>query len=297
MRVIEESGAEDFRVHQSIKSGILEIAATLQSKGRRARFGCPACSETNYDFAFSMLGFHYMSCGNCDTLYVQNPLDQAAFQEYSSRIQKLYSRPESRQELEESSRRRSFSFEVGLNRLFERNSRRRIAYDGRSDMLAQGLSRQLPEFEFQPYQSEEAGDLDLLIVDNLIGTFFDPKTYITRARERLKPGGYLYITSRLGSGVDILFLREHSNIIPTENLNLFTREGMIHLLEDGFRLKELSTPGTLDVKMMLDADLPSDSPFLSYIKKHRKDEIVENFQEFVQKNLLSSYLVLVAHKE
>ena len=297
MRVIEEVGAEDYRVHTKIKSGILEIAASLNASGRRLRPGCPACLDTNFEFRFSMIGFHYVACETCDTLYVQNPLDHHSFQDYASRVHSLYSLPESMGELQESSKRRSFSFEVGLNRLFERSSSRKIGYAGRSSMLAQGLAKQLPEFHFQAYSGEEDQKFDLLIVDNLIGTFFDPRDYLGKVHRSLEDGGYLYLTSRLGSGVDILFLGGNSNIIPTENLNLFTREGILQLLSDGFRIKELSTPGTLDVKMMLESKAENFSPFLAYLKKHRKDEIEENFQEFVQKNLLSSYLVLVAQKE
>jgi|GEM_PF-1753110 hypothetical protein len=297
MRVIEEVGAEDYRVHTQIKSGILEIAASLKDSGRRLRSGCPACLDSNYGYRFSMIGFHYVACETCDTLYVQNPLDQDSFQDYASRVQSLYSLPGSLDELRTSSQRRSFSFEVGLNRLFERNRSRTIGYDGRSSMLAKGLAKQLPEFEFQAYSGEENQEFDLLIVDNLIGTFFDPRDYLGKVQKSLKSDGYLYLTSRLGSGVDILFLGGNSNIIPTENLNLFTREGILALLSNGFRIKELSTPGTLDVQMMLESQAENFSPFLAYLKKHRKDEIEENFQEFVQKNLLSSYLVLVAQKE
>ena len=54
MRVIEEIGAEEYRVHTQIKSGILQIASSLKGGERRLRSQCPACGDFTYGFAFSM---------------------------------------------------------------------------------------------------------------------------------------------------------------------------------------------------------------------------------------------------
>jgi len=68
------------------------------------------------------------------------------------------------------------------------------------------------------------------------------------------------------------------------------------MLKDHFQVLELSTPGVRDISAILNTDSKELSPFVRYLQKHRGNDIVPDFQEFVQKNLLSSYLMMVAKK-
>ena len=138
---------------------------------------------------------------------------------------------------------------------------------------------------------------NLVVLDNIIETLLDPEKLLNELKTRIADLGYIYISSRLGSGIDILMLWEDSSLLPTEHLNLFSREGIEFLVDRFFAIKHLSTPGILDVRLMLESSRDKLPPFLKYLRKHRGTEIVEDFQLFVQKNLLSSYLVLLAQKK
>lgn len=86
-----------------------------------------------------------------------------------------------------------------------------------------------------------------------------------------------------------------------EHLNLLSIEGIKILLEGaGFRLLELSTPGQLDVELVLRAT--ADDPtipvprFVRYFMENRGIETHADFQSFLQKNRLSSHVRIAAQK-
>ena len=125
----------------------------------------------------------------------------------------------------------------------------------------------------------------------------DLSSFLNLSNKALKKDGYIYILARVGSGIDILTLWEKSKVYPIEHQNLLSIDGLKILLNNiGFHIKEINTPGTLDVDNILKnkSEIPK---FLEYIRLFNNERALEDFRIFIQKNLLSSFATIIAKKE
>ena len=115
--------------------------------------------------------------------------------------------------------------------------------------------------------------------------------------------GVLFLTLNSGSGFEYQVLgRDSHRLVPPSRLNLLTIETVENiLLKHGFEFIDLSTPGKLDVDIVLktlqdDYSVPM-SGFVSYILKKRGPLVWESLQQFLQSNNLSSFLRIAARKK
>lgn len=130
----------------------------------------------------------------------------------------------------------------------------------------------------------------------------DPVALLHGVREPLEDGGLLFVTALVCSGFDfaVLGLR-NLYLYPPDRANCFSLEGLSTLMSRaGFALLEVSTPGVLDVEVVLahlrlDPSLP-----LSMFERQVVNADAETraaFQAFLQQQGLSSFARLVARKE
>jgi len=299
MKILKEFNFGDAGcVNTKLKERIREISARYTNGRREERKACVGCGEVGYSYAFEKMGFHYVQCTNCSSLYVKNPLGEVRFAEYKKEVLRLYKEKRFVEIFQNLYEKKLFDFEVSLNRLFDKKEKNRIGFVGlKYSGFMSELKKKFPRFLFEELVLGSRKKYNLVVLDNIIETLLDPEKLLNELKTRIADLGYIYISSRLGSGIDILMLWEDSSILPTEHLNLFSREGIEFLVDRFFTIKHLSTPGVLDVRLMLESSRDKLPPFLKYLRKHRGPEIVEDFQLFVQKNLLSSYLVLLAQKK
>lgn len=129
---------------------------------------------------------------------------------------------------------------------------------------------------------------------------FSPLKLAERGRDMLATDGLFFFTTRTSSGFDIQMLWDKTPyIFVPEHLNLLSIEGIHRLVErGGLDLVELSTPGQLDVELTQHAvrsdptiQLPA---FIQYLFDHRDSLARADFQEFLQKHRLSSYVRVAA---
>lgn len=131
---------------------------------------------------------------------------------------------------------------------------------------------------------------------------FSPLEFLQEAVSMLERGGIFFFTTRTVSGFDLQVLwGKAPYIFVPEHLNLLSIDGIHALLERaGLDLLELSTPGQLDLQLVLHA-ISADpeieiSPFFRYLLNHRDSEAHEDFQSFLQKHRLSSHIRVAAVK-
>ena len=92
------------------------------------------------------------------------------------------------------------------------------------------------------------------------------------------------------------------NLIPPDRHNVFSVEGLLSLSKrHGFECVEFSTPGVLDVDIVKKA-MSEDSgihvpKFFRYLLEKRDEDVLANFQEFLQSSLLSSYCRMLLVKK
>lgn len=127
-----------------------------------------------------------------------------------------------------------------------------------------------------------------------------PGAFLGALHERLKPGGLLFLTMRTSSGFDLQVLWDKAPyIFAPEHLNLLSVEGIERTLQrSGFELIELSTPGQLDVELVLQARSADPSialpPFFTELLARRDRFAHADFQAFLQKHRLSSHVRVAA---
>lgn len=147
-----------------------------------------------------------------------------------------------------------------------------------------------------------AGSVDLITALDVLDRAPDPKHTIKTFASLCRRGGVLLLTTNTGSGFEYLVLGAHSpRLVPPDRLNLLTVEAITNLLmKHGFELRDVSTPGKLDVQVVRKAwnENPelAVGPFLEHLFRFRSALALESFQNFLQLNSMSAYLRIAAVK-
>jgi hypothetical protein len=305
---------------------IEEAGDRFGDRAKLVEVDCPACRGARRRPAFEKNGFQYVQCEDCRSLYVSPRPAAGALEAYRRESKALEFR--AREFIQATGKARRFhilrSHALWLGRLYDEagNSQARgyadlgTNYPMVFDEIA-GLELFDALYCIEPLRGLEeacrqsgarieatpAGGLGALSAFEQLEHQFSPGEMLARAHGLLATGGMLVFTTRTISGFDLQVLWEKvPYIYVPEHLNLLSVEGIGRLVEEaGFRLVELSTPGQLDVELTLQAMeedativLPS---FLEYLLRRRGRETLNDFQEFLQKNRLSSHVRVAAVKE
>jgi SAM-dependent methyltransferase len=289
---------------------------------------CPACNSEAFTSGLEKLGFRYVVCSDCGSLY-QSPRpttdmvntyyrESAAVKFWGTRFfretaearrAKLF-RPRA-QLVDQWSERvgltgsRSFA-DVGSGYgIFLEE----VARLGRFEKVigiepAPNLAAVCRErgFDIVEKPVEEVEDLQVSFATafEVLEHVYDPVAFLESVRRILAPGGLLLFTTLTVSGFDIQVLWEHSKSVhPPHHINLISVNGMRRVVErSGFELLDLRTPGKLDVDIVHnivteDPTIPLDR-FSRMIVLESDEEVREAFQRFLQENQLSSHICVVA---
>ena len=129
-----------------------------------------------------------------------------------------------------------------------------------------------------------------------------PLDFLVGLRDRLNPGGFLFLTTRTCSGFDLQMLWDKAPyIFVPEHLNLLSIAGLERLVQTSeFELVELSTPGQLDVELVLQACAADPSialpRFIQTLLADRGPLAHQDFQAYLQKHRLSSHVRIALRK-
>jgi hypothetical protein len=152
-------------------------------------------------------------------------------------------------------------------------------------------------------KSLEEDHISVVSAFEVVERLFDPFTFLEHIHQILLPGGLVFLTTLSISGFDLNLLRQRArNLLPPTHLTLLSYEGAQILMErSGFDLVELSTPGQLDVALVLDAikrepDIQLPQLFESVLLR-RGPQVQEAFQDFLQQANLSSHVWIAAKKQ
>lgn len=165
------------------------------------------------------------------------------------------------------------------------------------------MSRGLEFIEKGAFQSNEDQSLSVITAFDYLDSLFDPEIFIRQAHRILEDNGLLFLTTRCISGFDMQVLWKNSkSILPPHHVTLFSVEGLVQYFEsNGFIVKELSTPGQLDLDIIgnavqekPDLEIPK---FIQYLIEKRDSTAHQSFKEFLQKHRLSSFTRIVVQKD
>lgn len=303
MRLVNENSQE---IHDLKPPFVVEFVENMQEKyarhPKRCRHLCPACDSDSYAYGFEKYDFHYVVCKSCNTLYVQNILNEESLKQYQEEMREgLYQTKQYRAKVSETAKNSPLDMELFIGRYFASQDEISVAYFGsKAEIFRETLDR-FPKalFSENPILGECQDDmLDLIIINNTLELTPDPKALLALVCSKLKAGGYLLITGISGNGIDILTLWEDSNVYPLEHMNLLSPQALKQMLDEcAFELKQFSTPGVLDMDFIMRSKSPNIPRFLQRLQGQENHEAMQELQMFIQKNLLSSHLLAIAKKK
>lgn len=286
---------------------------------------CPACGTTDAEPAFEKLGFQYLRCRFCRSLYVSpRPTDEMLHTFYmESEAVEFWN---STLAYRTADARRAHIFQPRVAWVVataESHGCLRgtfVDYYPKYRAFLEGIAA-MGRFEqhvvmspwdffpeglvpggFMALDSLPDGTASVLSALEVIERVHDLSALLGRLWALLGQGGLLFATTLTASGFDIQVLGPRArNLLPPTHLNVLTVEGVTTLMgRSGFEIRELSTPGQLDVELVLNAlrEEPTiELPVVIDDLFRRRDEHVQHvFQEFLQQACLSSHLRLVARK-
>lgn len=289
------------------------------------RVNCPGCDADAARPAFSKQDFEYVRCGGCGSVYVSpRPSSDALERYYRTSAASRYRVEHFARETAEARRRHLMRAHAQwMGRMFDETGAptpaKCLDIGTNSTVLFEELRSVGPFESFAtlrplPGLEQDFADTGVTVVDDGSGDYavvtafeqiehqFSPTALAREAFESLLPGGLFFFTTRSISGFDLQVLGGHAPyIFIPEHLNLLSIEGIEQLLDRaGFERVELSTPGQLDVELVLRAmaddpaiELPA---FAEYLLRHRGQQAHADLQEFLQKHRLSSHVRVAARK-
>jgi len=291
--------------------------------------GCPACGTPGI-FSFRKFGFSHKTCPKCSTLFCSpRPVDsqislyyttyqapelwtrlllkadkQRKILQHTPRVEKIVSIIRSKglkkggTALDLGAGSGAFATCLKNSGFFEDT----IALDISDSCVTACKNSGLTAWKGSIADVKSAS-LDLICMNDLIEHVFNPADLLSECRRALNQGGFLAIATPNGEGFDFKILKENTkNITPPEHLNYFNPESMKILLENaGFTPVVVETPGILDVDMIRKEresgfPLKEKNEYLDYLFG-LDPEILDDFQQFISRNRLSSHMLVIAQKK
>lgn len=288
---------------------------------------CPACEGGDYLFEFKKAGFDYVSCKRCLTLFVNpRPPVKALNKFYSKSASTDYWVNEFFKPVVEVRRKKIFLPRAKtVSKILKRNNQLIIGDIGAGyGLFLEELRKILGNNQYVAIEPSHAmaevcrqkgfdvkcdclenikpinRGFDFLAAFELFEHLFDPAYFLKRVHSLLRPGGKFLLTTLNSEGFDIQVLwRRSKNIFPPMHLNFFNPSSLRILLErNGFKIKEISTPGKIDwdiVEGMIRNEGVKLDRFWNLLAGRGSEECKEEFQAWISKHSLSSHMRALAH--
>jgi rRNA maturation protein Nop10 len=307
-----------------IQLSIQDAEKRFDDPSALVEINCPACDHAESENVFDKQGFHYKKCTSCGSVYVSARPSQQALDDY-------YAESEASQyRVERFSKETREARRVHMLRAMANWMCRLVDEKGSPEVVSYGDWGSTSPLIFEEIQAldlfssfsaidplpgldhdltemginiDAAESLDALSCFELLEHRFSPQKTLVQARESLKAGGLLFLTTRTISGFDLQVLWDKAPyIFVPEHLNLMSVEGLSQLLERcGFEIIELSTPGQLDIELVqqavrFDPEIPLPG-FVRNLLENRDARAHEDFQSYLQKHRLSSHVRIAARRQ
>lgn len=265
---------------------------------------CPGCQSTNVSFFFEKWGVSYLRCETCGTIFVQVGKDTLEAYQTDTALTQFRNSEEYQ---EEARQKRQLSWQELVDWIVFRSYR----YHGKKDGLhvVTGGDRHLGFAErikdsaicktYTLLKDAQPGQAEIALSFNLLQQTNAPREHLTALNRALQQHGLLFLSARIGTGFDILALKEYSQIYPYEYVSLLSKAALEKSLEvTGFELLDFSTPGSMDVSYVRkkQAYIAAEESFIRTLMRECDERSLGEFQRFLQKSGMSSYAHIVAKK-
>lgn len=291
---------------------------------------CPACASEHHEFGLEKLGFRYVTCCDCGSLYASpRPTPEVINTYYRESEAVKFWGTHFFKETAEARRAKMFKPRAQLvGKWADRIGMRQpaifvdvgsgygifleeVARLGRFAEVvgiepAPNLADVCREKGFtiieKPVEDVEIGEVQasFMTAFEVLEHVHNPVGFLRGVQRVLQPDGLLLLTTLTVTGFDIQVLWEHSkSVYPPHHINLLSVSGIEQLVRRvGFELVELTTPGQLDIDIV--RNTVNENPsitlgrFIRQLVFEVSDDVREAFQQFLQAHRLSSHIRVIA---
>jgi 2-polyprenyl-3-methyl-5-hydroxy-6-metoxy-1,4-benzoquinol methylase len=152
----------------------------------------------------------------------------------------------------------------------------------------------------EEYYSQLHGDL--IVSFEVVNYLSNPNSFLSACYNGLRRNGLLILSLTNYFGLDIQILKEKSEYFSPTHQTLFNPESIEKLLKTiGFRKIRIITPGLMDLSLVLNkiksGELDAKNyPFFKLILEKKSTDLNNDLQILLQKHKLSSHMVVSAKK-
>jgi 2-polyprenyl-3-methyl-5-hydroxy-6-metoxy-1,4-benzoquinol methylase len=330
MKVLDERGIRPKKLDVERERLYKEDLKKFNKK-TLVKINCPACNSSKFKLWTKKMGFNFVLCQKCKTLFVNprpNELDLEKFFTSSKTMKhwnKIFRETETiRKEkifkprikmIKKILREYDFSncktmIEVGAGYgwFCELSKKMKLAEKiiaiEPSHMQAESCRRikgiEVIESTFEKYQKEV--NSDIIVNFEVLHSIPCPRKFLKLCHKQLRNGGIFICTTPNCEGLDIQILKnDHDNVVP-HFLTIFNTKSIEFLLKSvGFKKIKISTPGLLDIQTVINKikfkkkDL-SEYPFFEFLINSNNNELKNDIQKVISKYKNSSHMLIVAQK-
>ena len=288
---------------------------------------CPACENVG-KYSFQKSSFVYKLCNKCDTLFISPRPIESAFSRYyieapsvkywattfyketvQARRKKIW-RPKAKMVLELMNR-----FNVTSNHIVDIGA----GYGVFCEEIKRISNLSVTAIEPGPELAKICRKKGLYVIENFLQNVLieelkdepkvfvsfelfehlhDPKYFLRSLYNLMQVGDIFIFTTLSGTGVDIKALWENSkSIAPPHHLNFFNPFSIQILLKKlGYEILEVSTPGKLDIDILMNNKQLIKDQFWRVFIKYSTEEVRENWQSLISESGWSSHMMVCCQK-
>lgn len=207
---------------------------------------CPACEETTATCRGTANGYPLLKCCYCYTVYtadlaVDDP--EGEYEQYYS-DENLTAPSFIGKSLDrtigsfDAYRRSNRLLDVGFGGSFAMEAAARAGWDCDGVEVSKPAVEHAHSLGLNAFHGElqdaDFGDgtFDVVVMSEVLEHVTDPRGLLAEVRRVLRPGGLMWLTTPNCSGLSARLLRLRWTVLaPPEHLHLFSRRGLLHLLE------------------------------------------------------------------
>jgi SAM-dependent methyltransferase len=285
--------------------------------------GCPACGSNARGTEIECKGFRHQPCLDCGTVYISPCPPEHLILDFlnasegyrmwrdempaATRASRLRMYAERADYVVAAADRfkaaRHLLVEVGAgNGEFAHEITSRSAFQRMVLAEPQPIDISLPNVTVAGKTFEDLDlerNADVLVAFEVFEHLVDPTQFLAMARRCLRPNGLLIMSMPNITGLELAVLGAGSHSFPFDHVRLYNPTSLeLVLKRNGFETLQIETPGRFDVELIRRAyengtvDLAGD-PALRFVVSG-SEELREEFQGFLQTNLLSSHMRCIA---
>jgi 2-polyprenyl-3-methyl-5-hydroxy-6-metoxy-1,4-benzoquinol methylase len=290
---------------------------------------CPACNNSNHHLELVKETFRYLCCEKCHTVYMSPRPNRRLLGEFYKQS-KLYAYWNDYIFPSSEVSRRNMIFKPRVDRVVEISQKYLTVFEHflevgsgygtfSEELKSRKLFGSIDSLELTPNLAETCRRKGLNVIEraiegvdiddyyDAIGSFetlehlYSPREFVISCFKMLRPNGILFMSMPNYFGYDIQVLGEQSSSIDHEHINLFNPNSVSQLVvENGFEVLELFTPGELDVDIIrnkvIAGEMEISDKFTRQVVLSKSKKLRQEFQQFLSQNLLSSHMWIVARK-